>query len=99
MCIALLEPRRPQETFGMPGSDRGGAAGEARSKLQAEAVAGISPYCDRLLAMLDDAAAPDAQVSSRTTAEGWGPLCRNLLGRGNTNSRSRALKGVFEYFT
>ena len=35
---------------------------EARQALQAEAVAGMSPYCGRLLGMLDDSHAPEPQV-------------------------------------
>ena len=35
---------------------------EARQALQAEAVAGMSPYCSRLVGMLDDSHAPQPQV-------------------------------------
>ena len=37
-------------------------AQEARQALQAEAVAGMSPYCSRLVGMLDDSHAPEPQV-------------------------------------
>ena len=37
---------------------------EARQALQAEAVAGMSPYCSRLSGMLDDSHAPEPQVVS-----------------------------------
>ena len=59
VCIALLEPKTGQVEGGGYGgfsgeAPQGGPSHEQRARLQAKAVAGISPYCGRLLQMLAD---------------------------------------------